>query len=343
MVLGVQGAEIQPHQRHPEAAGDRLGQQRLAAALHAQQQHALGRVQPRRRVALGEHAPALFDPALEPARTGHVGELRGVVFVVQVARSVEQFELELRQLRQVALVERAVVEHQLPGDAAGIAQRQPLQVAHNAFDGLRVLFHAAPAVLGGEGLRLLVDHAPQRGRVGQARAIADGLGFQLPGQFHPVSHQHQGVRQAVATLQDVAHLALAAAVFQVGVEIQQQVHPALGGGADGAQRGAHVGRDLGRVLSIQVDPAQAFGDRPPVHGPPHPGQGLAEHVHRLRLVGGLDHDQRGAGSDQRGQVLHLAHGARKLVERRRTIADPGSPPPPARCNLDGPVLPEASG
>ena len=47
VVLVVQGAEVQAQQRHAPGTGHRLGGEALAAALHAQEQDALGRVQPR--------------------------------------------------------------------------------------------------------------------------------------------------------------------------------------------------------------------------------------------------------------------------------------------------------
>jgi hypothetical protein len=174
MELVVQRAEIQPYQWHAEAGGDRLGQHRLAAALHAQQQHAARRVQ---RVATAggggiaadEHAAAQFDPALQPARSGDVVHARAVEFVMQVAAAVEQFELEPCQLRQVAGIECAVVVDQLARDAAHVDRIQAAQVAHDLLHGFTIDFDAAPAVLAGIALglsRTIFRRAPASGSCG---------------------------------------------------------------------------------------------------------------------------------------------------------------------------------
>ena len=62
--LVVQATEIQTQQRQPPQACHRLGRQALAAALHANQQHALGHV---RAFAIEEDVLALAQPALEVA------------------------------------------------------------------------------------------------------------------------------------------------------------------------------------------------------------------------------------------------------------------------------------
>ncbi len=240
VVLVVQGAEVQAQQRYFETGRGGLGQHRLAAALHAQQQHALGRVQPRRGVAADEDRAALLDPALEAAGTGDVAEARAVVFVVQMAAAVEQLELQFRQLRQVAGVERAVGEDQLTGDASRVQQVQALQVAHDLPDRFLLGLDAASAVLAHVVGRLFAHHLEQRVGVGQARAETHRQRLQVFGQLDLRPHQHHHVRLAVPALHDVAQLALAAGVAQVGMEIEQQVDAALVGLLHRLQRGAGI-------------------------------------------------------------------------------------------------------
>jgi hypothetical protein len=125
------------------------------------------------------------------------------------------------------------------------------------------------------------------------------------------------MRLAMPAQQDVAQQPLVAGIAQVGVEIQQQVDAALVGSMDVAQDRAGVGRALGRVLAVDVQPAQTLGDRPAVQGPPDLHQALPEQVHHLRFVGTLDHDQRGIGTDQCRQVLQLTHGTGRKTKRPR--------------------------
>jgi hypothetical protein len=121
--LVVKRAKIQSHQRHPEAAGDGLGGEALAAALHAQQQHALGRIEPGREGRAGKTVAALADPLLEAQQAGDVGKARGVVFEMQAPALVEQLEFQLGQFRQVGGADRTVAHDQLAGDAARVGQR----------------------------------------------------------------------------------------------------------------------------------------------------------------------------------------------------------------------------
>jgi hypothetical protein len=62
------------------------------------------------------------------------------------------------------------------------------------------------------------------------------------------------------------------------------------------------------VLAVHVDPAQALGDRPAVQRAPDLASAPAGTGRPPAPRRGLDHDQRGVGADQRGQVLQLAHG-----------------------------------
>ncbi|MNV10506.1 hypothetical protein D3C71_1010350 [compost metagenome] len=303
VVLVIQAAKVQPQQRHPEAGRRGLGQHRLAAALHAQQQHALGRVQSGRALAPQEDRPALVDPALEPVGPGHVGKAGGVVFVMQVPGAVEQLELEPGQLRQVVLAERAVGEDQLARDPACVDHAQPAQVVQDLLDRLVVHLDPTPAVLAGIGFGLLAQHLQQRVEVGQARIEAGGQCLQLGRQLHlgPDQHQHMGL--AMTALDQVAQGTLVAGIAQVGVEIEQQVDPTLFGLADHLQRRTGIGRADRVILAVHVDAAQALGDRPAVQGTPDVHQGLPEQLHDTTLVLGLDDDQRGVGADQCAQVL----------------------------------------
>ena len=65
---------------------------------------------------------------------------------------------------------------------------------------------------------------------------------------------------------------------------------------------AGVGRDVGGIFAVEVDAAQAFGDRPAVQGAPHLQQRLSEQFEHAGFVRRLDHDQRRVGADQCGKV-----------------------------------------
>ena len=67
------------------------------------------------------------------------------------------------------------------------------------------------------------------------------------------------------------------------------------------------GAMCGVVLAVQVDAAQALGDRPAVERAPGVHQRLPEQLDHAGLVAGLDHDQRRVRADQRDQVLQFAH------------------------------------
>ncbi len=226
---------------------------------------------------------------------------------MQVAAAVEQFELQPGQLRQVVRAKRAVFEDEMPRDPARVNRVQPAQVAHDLLHRLAVGLHAPAAVFPRVVLRFLAHQLEQRVGVGQARRVAHGDGIELGRQLDLVAHQHQHVRLAVATLHDVAQLPLRAGVAKVWMEIEQHVDAALAGVADRLQRVGGVGRDLRRILAIQVDAAQALGDRPAVQGAPDVHQRLPEEFDHAGFVAGLDDDERSVGADQRGQILQFGH------------------------------------
>ena len=92
-VLVVDRAEVQPQQRHAEDAGRGARRDALAAALHAEQQHAFRRLELRRGAVEGRLAQ--LQPLLEPRHAAEVGELRGVVLEAEHAAAIEQFVLGL--------------------------------------------------------------------------------------------------------------------------------------------------------------------------------------------------------------------------------------------------------
>src|SRR5690606_21168744 len=89
-------------------------------------------------------------------------------------------------------------------------------------------------------------------------------------------------------------------------------------------------------LAIQVDPAQALGDRPAVQRAPDLQQRLPEQVDHPRLVRGFHHHQRGVGADQCGKVLQFAHRAWGWWPEPVMLnaSQPRSRAPGARCTLD---------
>jgi len=217
--------------------------------------------------------------------------------------TVEQFEFQPGQLRQVVLTQCAIRENQLAGDTPRVHHAQAAQVAQDQLYRLVVHLHPLAAVFAGIGGRFLAQHLQQGVQVGQARIEAGGQCLQLGRQLHLGAHQHQHVGFAMAALDQVAQCALVAGIAQVRVEIEQQVDAALLGLADHLQRRTGIRRADGVVLLVHVDPAQALGDRPAVQGAPHVHQGLAEQLHHPALVLGLDDNQRGVGADQCAQVL----------------------------------------
>jgi|GEM_PF-4810170 len=243
------------------------------------------------------------------------------MFEEQVAAAVEQLELQPRQLRQVVVAQRAIGIDQLAGNAPGIDQAQPLQVLQDLLDRFAVHFHPAAAMLAGIGVGLFAQHLQQGVGIGQARVEAHRQRFQFGRQLDLGADQHQHVRLAVAALDQVAQRTLVAGVTEVGVEIEQQVDAALFGLADHLQGGAGVGRADRIVLALQVDAAQALGDRPAVQGTPDMHQRLPEQFDDATLVLGLDDDQGGVGADQCAQVLQFAHAGSILRERNDSKAD----------------------
>lgn len=299
----------------------------------------------------------MLDPALEPACAGDIGKARGVVLVVQVAATIEQLELEPAQLRQILAVERAIGVDQLAGNALRIRQAQTLQVAHDLFDRFAVALHAPAVVLTRVGFGFLAQHPGQGGGVGQARAEAHRGRLQFRRQLNLVSHQHDHVRQTVAALDQVAQGALAAGIAQVGMKIEHHVHAALAGLADRLQGGAGIGRAFRRLLAVHIEAAQALGSGPAIQRTPYPRERLAEQIDDPGLILRFDHDQRGIGPDQCGQVLQFVHGATSPWGRNDNkggpdLARPGpackarratdSQAPVVRPKLTGPVYPAAS-
>ena len=197
---------------------------------------------------------------------------------------------------------------QLAGDAARVGEAETAQVAQDLLHRFLVHLHAPAAVFTGIGAGFLAQHLQQRVGIGQARIEAGRQRFQLGRQFDPGTDQHDHMRLAVAALQDVAQQPLMAGVAQVGMEIEQQVDAALLGLLDHAQHRAGIGRTDRIVLAVQVDAAQALGDRPAVQRPPHMHKRLPEQLHDPGLILCLDDDQWRVGADQRGEVLQLAHG-----------------------------------
>ena len=78
--LVVQAGKVQAQQGQAPQAGHGLGGQALAAALHTDQQHALGQVAT---LAIEKDALALGQPALQVAQAADLGEARGVVLEAQ--------------------------------------------------------------------------------------------------------------------------------------------------------------------------------------------------------------------------------------------------------------------
>ena len=70
--LVVEHGEVEPHQRHVPRPGDRFGGDALARALHAEQQHALGRIDAELGGVAGEGDAPQIEPALEVRQAADV-------------------------------------------------------------------------------------------------------------------------------------------------------------------------------------------------------------------------------------------------------------------------------
>ncbi len=316
MIFVVQGAEIQAQQRQAEAAGDGLGGQGFATALHAQQQHTTRRIQPRRRLRCQHDGASSPDPALEPLQAGDITELAGVVLEMQVSGTVEQVELQPRQRRQVIAVEHAIAVDQLAHDLPRLAGIQSFQIAHDGADRIRLHLNPTAAVGGGIALDLL-GHDPAQGlAIGQAQRHAHRQPVKLRRQLHAVADQHQSVLGAILALHDLAQVALGDGVIQIRMQVEQHVRAGQPRRADRAQGGADIRR---RPLLVQIDiePAQAVGDRPAVQRPQDLVQQMPEQVDNPRLVGRVDQDQRRLGAQQGGDVAGFGHGHLRMKGRPR--------------------------
>ena len=196
-------------------------------------------------------------------RTGDISKARGVVFVMQVAALVEQLEFQLGQRGQIIMVEGAIAEHQLPGDATCIGFRQALQVANDLCRRILIHFRAAATVFAGVVGGFIADDGEQSVGIRQAWIEASRQRFQLVRQLHLGADHPDDVRLLViGALQDVAQHALGGGILQIGMEIQHQVDAALVGVADRSQGAAGIRGDAGGLLAAQIHPAQAIGDRP---------------------------------------------------------------------------------
>ena len=226
---------------------------------------------------------------------------------MQLAGAVEQAELELGEFGQVVRAERPVAEDQVARDAAHVDRIEPTQVANDLLHGLGVHGDAPAAVLARVGIGFLAHDLQARVRIGQARAVAHGERFDVRRQLDRMADQHDHVRLAVAALHQVAQHALAAGVAEVGMHVEQQVDAALLGVAHRLEGVGGVRRDVRRVLAVEVEPAQAFGDRPAVQLAPDVHQCLAEQLDHAGLVARLDHDQRRVRADQGDEVVQFTH------------------------------------
>ena len=118
----------------PQVGGDGLGGEALAAALHAEEQDALGRIEPavagsgRRptfRVAIHFFSFVEAAELVEPLRRRDE---------LEEAAALDEALLQLAEARAVGAGERVVLDDRLRERALGFEERQPLEVGDDAVD-----------------------------------------------------------------------------------------------------------------------------------------------------------------------------------------------------------------
>ncbi len=302
-VLVVDRAEVQPQQRHTVDAGCGARRDALAAALHAEQQHALRRLQLRRGAV--ERRLAQLQPVLQVQHAAQVGELRGVVLEAEHATAIEQFVLGLHHRRQVARHERAVVEDRLAGQPLSVADRQAAEVLDQQLQRFAVGGDLA-AVRARPVAGDFLDDSPALDAVRKRQPEARGEMLQLARQRHLVADQNDRARLAVIVLADVLHQPHVHRVGEEGMEVEQDVDAADVRGADRLQHRSRLGIVLLRAAQIYVQAPQAVGDGPLEYRRVRGGETRrqrGEQLERSRLVARLDHHQRHAAAKQRFELL----------------------------------------
>ena len=186
--------------------------------------------------------------------------MRRVVFEAQHAAAIEQLVLGLHDARQVARHQRAVVEDRLARQPLGVADRQAGEILDQQLQRLAVGAHFARRSC--ESTRCATFSmmpGARRGRETPAGSARRGARARAAARF--AADQHDRARRAVVVLADVLQQPDVHRIGQERMEVEQHVDA---GDVRGADRLEHC-RRLGVVLlcaaEVDVQAAQAVGDR----------------------------------------------------------------------------------
>src|SRR5262245_7670610 len=141
MVFVVERAEIQPEQRHAENRGSGFGRQALSATLHANQQHALRRIEITGSLA-GKGGATLLQPQLDVAKAREIAAAREVVLEAQHPASVQQAVLGLSYFGNVASGDSAILKDRIARQSLGVRPRETAQVFYQQVECFRIYLDA---------------------------------------------------------------------------------------------------------------------------------------------------------------------------------------------------------
>jgi hypothetical protein len=248
--------------RQPPLRGHRLGGEALAAALHAEQQQALGLGQPELPRGLAERAGTAGEPALEVVQSADTGQaLLGRVVLEQPALA-DDLPLLLQDELDVVHVQAVVGGHRLGEGVLRLGDGE----AEGGLDELLALtaveLHGHPLVRAQRGHDLAQELA-QLVEGGKRDVQHGDVLLQL---HRDVEHGGQQDHGRVGRLELLGQLAQRAdddRVVQERVEVLEDDQRGIGQGQDGAQGVARVPGPVGRRAPARPGHlAQPAGDRP---------------------------------------------------------------------------------
>ncbi len=196
-------ADVEPQQRQLPQARGRLGAEALAASLHAQQQHSLGRRQAELRGPLAEGRAPLAEPVLEIVQPRDRRELLLALVVLQRAALADDLLLLAENDADVVGVELAV-EHQGLGEYVfGLFERQAPRGVHQLLASFGVEVDADPRLV----LDVVDDAIEQPVEVVDRRRAeldhGDVFG-QLNRDLHDRRHEHDRLVSIAQGVGDIA-------------------------------------------------------------------------------------------------------------------------------------------
>ena len=307
MKLVVEHAEVEPQQRHAPRAGDRLGGQALAGALHAQQQHALGRIDAELARIAGERDAPPVEPAFETARPPTSVMLPLSISNSSRPPSPSASRLNFRMRRTSSKLICSSMRMACADQAARVLLAHAGEVLHDELNRLLVALQRAMALRALPQLRFFLEYFADFGNVGQRQIEARAHPREIGRQVELGADKYQRARGLVVFLRDFLDQPHIHGVFEVRLRIDQHVDAVLRRFVDMPQR---VLEFVGLGDDIRARHAfQAVGDGPHEQRPAFEVGGALEQSHHARLLARFDLHHRKARADDDGQVAKgISHG-----------------------------------